>query len=130
MPFKQTDLITRILNDLNVVGLGQAPQAEVQADMVARTTSIVNDLNARRIAYLPDIDQIDDGVFESLVTLLNAVIGPGYGRAAVDVLTIERLEDKIKSASRPTAARRTLSVDPMLRQGGRGMAGRFNGVTG
>jgi hypothetical protein len=119
MSYTQAELIARIVLDLNIAGLGQTPEANVMADLAARTQSLADDLNARRIAYLPDVDQIPDGAFEALVTYMCAMIGPGYGRSGVDQPTKELLEENIKSALRPTAARRTLSTDPFLRQGSR-----------
>jgi hypothetical protein len=130
MPQTQASLITRILTDLNIVGLGQAPDANVQADLSARTQSIADDLNARGVIYLPDIDQIPDGAFESLVAYMCAVIGPGYGRQNVDQATRELLEDDLKSALRPSAARRTLSTDPFLREGSRHGGMPFNWTSG
>ena len=126
MSYTQAELISRILLDLNIVGLGQTPEAVVQADLVARTQSLADDLNGRRIAYLPDVNQIPDGAFEAMVAYMCAMIGPGYGRAGVDQATKELLEDNIKSALRPTAPRRTLSTDPFLRQGNRHGGMPFN----
>src|SRR5271165_4658535 len=99
--YTQTQLIARIVLDLNIAGLGQAPEANVQADLAARTQSLADDLNARSVAYLPDVNQIPDGAFEVLIAYMCAMIGPGYGRAGVDQSTKELLEDNIKSALRP-----------------------------
>jgi hypothetical protein len=124
--YTQDQLVSRILLDLNIAGLGQTPEASVQADLAARTQALADDLSGRRVAYLPDINQIPDGAFEALVAYMGAMIGPGYGRAGVDQATKELLEENIKSALRPTAPRRTLSTDPFLRQGSRHGGMPFN----
>jgi len=124
--YTQAQLISRVLLDLNIVGLDQTPEASVQADLAIRTQSLADDLNGRRVAYLPNINQIPPGAFEALVAYMCAMIGPGYGRAGVDQATKELLEDNIKSALRPSAPRRTLSTDPFLRQGSRHGGMPFN----
>jgi hypothetical protein len=131
--YTQAQLVNRIMLDLNIVGLGQAPDPNVQADIVARTVSLAGDLRARSIAYLPEIesgDSIPGGAFEAIVAYMCAAIGPGYGRQAVDQTTRELLEENIKSALRPSAPRRTLSTDPFLRQGSRHGGMPFNWIEG
>src|SRR5690242_5766151 len=113
------DLVNRILSDLNVVGLGQTPSDEDFATVAARITTIAAELTARGITYLPDVDSIDDTLYEPLVELMTAKIGTSYGRPAPDPATILMLEERLKEVSRPAATRRTLQTDPLLREGNR-----------
>jgi len=126
----QNDLIDRIVSDLNIAGIGVDLEPAVLEDLIGRTQSLADDLNARRIAYIPDVNQLDDGAFESIVIFMAAMIGPGYGRQAIDPATKEIMENAIKSACRTTAPRRTLSTDPFLRQGSRRVYSPFTFTNG
>lgn len=114
MPYTATQLVTTVALDLNVIGVGEPLAAEDEDLLMRRCKALVADLQQRAVLYLPDLEQIADGLFEPLVAVLAMRLGPGYGRPPPNPLEIEAGEDRIKSASRPVAARRTLQLDPAL----------------
>jgi hypothetical protein len=115
MAQNQTKLVNRVLLDMNVVGLGQTVPAEVFADINSRVDTIIAELNGRNVANI-DPDNIDDALFEPLVEYLIAKAGPGYGRNAVDAITLSLIEDRMKDVVRSTP-RIPLKTDRVLRQG-------------
>lgn len=123
MPYTSAQLTNTVALDLNVIGVGEVLAAEDEDLLARRCKALVADLQHRAVVYLPDLDQIADGLFEPLVAVLVMRLGPGYGRPPLPASEIEAAEDRIKSASRPTAAQRTLQIDPALL--GRG-GGRFD----
>jgi len=127
MPYTSTQLVNTVALDLNVIGIGETLSAEDEDLLARRCKALAADLQQRAVLYLPDLDQIVDGLFEPLVAVLVLRLGPGYGRPPSGVLELEAAEDRIKSASRPIAARRTLQIDPALL--GR-RAGAFNAKNG
>jgi hypothetical protein len=100
--------------DLNVIGVGETLAAEDEDLLARRCKALVADLQHRAVVYLPDPEQIADGLLEPLAAVLVMRLGPGYGRPPANALDIEAAEDRIKSAARPAAARRTLQIDPAL----------------
>jgi hypothetical protein len=112
--FTLTQLVNTVALDLNVIGVGEALAAEDEDLLARRCKALVADLQQRAVIYLPDIEQVADGLFEPLVAVLVLRLGPGYGRPLPNALELEAAEDRIKSVARPVAARRTLQIDPML----------------
>jgi hypothetical protein len=115
-------LVSRVLSDLNAIGLGQDAEAEVSAEVSARITTILAELNARTVIYVQSADSIDDAIFEALVEYMVAKLGPSFGRPETPFMEILLIEDRLKDIKRPAPTKRTLSTDPMLRQGGLGAA--------
>ncbi len=114
MPYTSTQLVNTVALDLNVIGVGETLAAEDEEMLARRCKALVADMQNRAVLYLPELEQIVDGLFEPLVAVLVMRLGPGYGRPPAAGLEIEAAEDRIKSAARPAAARRTLQIDPML----------------
>lgn len=112
----QDQLVNRVLLDMTVIGLGQTASDEVYEDVSGRCETIVAELNSRDVVNI-DLEQIDDGLFEPLIEYIIAKAGPGYGRGELDPVHLAMIEDRIKEVVRPVAARKTLSTDPILRQG-------------
>lgn len=114
MSFTSTQLINTVALDLYVIGVGEAISAEDEDLLDRRCRALIADMQGRNILYLPNIEEIPDGLFEALVAALVLRLGPGYGRPMPGPLDTDAVEDRIKAASRPTAARRTLSLDPSM----------------
>lgn len=112
----RADLVNRVLLDMDVVGLGQIASDDIYSDIDGRIDTIVAELNGRDVVNI-DLEEIDDALFEPLIEFIIAKAGPGYGRAAVDYVTISLIEDRMKDVARATAPRKTLSTDSVLRQG-------------
>src|SRR5215468_3126537 len=117
------DVITALLLDLNVMGLGEAAPAEEQSFVDSRLSGMLDDLVARRKLFITDDAQIPDPCFEPLLACLVLRFGPKFGRAEPALADIIAAEDRLKTASAPVAPRPTLELDPALR---RGTVGRFN----
>ena len=117
------DVITALLLDLNVMGLGEAAPAEEQSFVDSRLSGMLDDLVARRKLFITDDAQIPDPYFEPLLACLVLRFGPKFGRAEPALADIIAAEDRLKTASAPVAPRPTLELDPALR---RGTVGRFN----
>ena len=65
----ENDLITKILEKLQIVPEGQAPEADDTARVEANLPSLLNELAAREIVYVPDINSIPDEWFLSLAKI-------------------------------------------------------------
>lgn len=113
----ERELVNRVLSDLSVSSAGNEAEVEDFDDIQQRVETIVAELNVRKVAYVPDTDQIPDELFESLVEYIIAKAGPGYGRAVVGQLDLQVIEDRMREICRAQAPRRTLSTDPILRRG-------------
>ena len=62
----QADLTQKILENLQVVPEGQAPEVEDTARINRNLPTLINELAAREIVYVPDITNIPDQWFLSL----------------------------------------------------------------
>ena len=109
------DVVTALLLDLNVMGLGEAAPAEEQSHVDARLDGMLDDLVARRKLFITDAAQVPDPCFEPLIACLVLRFGPKFGRAEPALTDIIAAEDRLKAASAPIAPRPTLELDPALR---------------
>jgi len=119
----QTDIVNRVALDLNVMGLGQGIEAEVEADIRTRVATVLAELNARLGLYIPDLDDTPDEVFETFCDYIKKRIGDGYGRPAATEMELLAVEARIKQILRPPGSRKSLTIDPALTGYPRG---RFN----
>ena len=113
----EDDIVDRVASDLSLVGSGLSAEAEEDADIRQRLTTIVAELNARKVLYVPDLDAVPDEVFEPLVEYVVLKAGPGYGRPAAAQAELDAIEDRMRDITRSVAPRRTLTTDPMFRHG-------------
>jgi len=111
------DVITALLLDLNVMGLGEAAPAEEQNFVDTRLTGMLDDLVARRKLFITDDARIPAPCFEPLLACLALRFGPKFGRAEPALADIIAAEDRLKAASAPVAPRPTLELDPVQRRG-------------
>lgn len=127
MTWNRQQFVNAVLLDLNVIALNQAPSSEDYDAVSQRLDTLMADLQARGKAYVPDLEEIADEMVEPLRDLVTLRLGPGYGRNPAGIADIIAAEDRVKTASRPPATRRTLGTESILRQG---VTGRFNYTTG
>lgn len=120
-------LITALAVEIDMVGIGQPLSDEEQTYLSDRVSGLVADAQARKILYLPNLDQIPDQVFEPLMAMLAARLSAGTGGQPVSEAEMELIESRVRDVTRPMAPRRTLQTDIGL-LGRRG--GYFNPVTG
>src|SRR5262249_14698368 len=111
------DVVTALLLDLNVMGLGEAAPAEEQGFVDSRLNGMLDDLVARKKLFVTDDTQIPDSCFEPLLACLALRFGPKFGRSEPALADIIAAEDRLKAASAPVAPRPTLELDPVLRRG-------------
>jgi len=119
MTWNRQQFVNALLLDLDIVALGQAPADEEYEAADARLDTIVAELYARRVLYLPDLDQIPDEVVEPFRAIVALMLGPAYGKPPVDAVTQEVAEMRLKAVSQPPRTRRTLSTEGVLRHGAR-----------
>ncbi len=62
----RADLVTKILEKLQIVPEGQAPEVEDQARVDRNLPSLMSALAAREMVYVPDLDNIPDAWFLDL----------------------------------------------------------------
>jgi hypothetical protein len=117
MVWDRQQFVNGVALDLDVVGLGDAPADEDYDAIDTRLDTLVADLTSRGKLYLPDLDEIADELVEPLRDYVVLRLGPSYGRPQADPVAIVFAEDRLKEVSRPPRTRRTLSTDPILRQG-------------
>lgn len=108
------ELIDDVAVDLNMTGLGQPLAGEDQAYLSSRISSLTAELIARNICYLPNLDQIPDGVYEPIMAYMIARLSSGTGGPIVPETEVELIENRIKSATRPMTGRNRLRTDPIL----------------
>ena len=80
MPRTQNDLIQRSLEMLNALAAGQSPSPEDGQNIRGHIASTLPRLEARGILYVPEVEEIDDEVFEDLATLVADSARPSYGQ--------------------------------------------------
>ena len=65
----QNDLVIKILEKLKIVPEGQAPETDDIARVESNLQSVINELAAREIVYVPDLTAIPDQWFMSLAKI-------------------------------------------------------------
>jgi hypothetical protein len=65
----QADLIQQILENLQIVPQGQAPEQDDVDRVEKNLPSLLSELAGREILYVPDIENIDDTIFLSLAKI-------------------------------------------------------------
>lgn len=75
----QADLVVAILEDLMILEVGQSVAPEDSEAITRRLQPKVEELNAKEIAYIPDIDSIDDEYFLPLVRIMAYECAKAFG---------------------------------------------------
>ena len=104
----QADLVTKILENLGIVPAGQAAEVEDVSTVDANLPSLIRELAAREIVYVPDLTNIPDVWFLSLAKIgayeLRSEFGvTGEFEAALKVGNEEAIGNlKVMTRGRPT----------------------------
>jgi len=104
----QADLIAKILEKLNVVPEGQAPEVEDSARVARNLPSLIEELAAREIVYVPDLENIPDPWFLSLASISAYELRNEFGVTGEFEATLQRgnveaiLKLKEMTRGRPT----------------------------
>jgi len=100
------DLVDRALDVLGVLASGQAPATEDVARVDGYVDTTIADLLDRDVVYIPDSEEIEEGVFDDLAKVLANNCREGFGLASDPALPAiaAAAENKlrIKSAQGPT----------------------------
>lgn len=88
MAATRQDLIERALRNLGALPQGQSPDAETQASMTALIDGMLDELEARDVLYLKDIDlfDMDDKYLQPLGHILAWRAAPEFGAASDQAL--------------------------------------------
>lgn len=90
-----SDLKTEVLEELGVLGAGQAAAPEDDNAVDKRVAPVVADLAARGIVYIPDTNDIDDAVFVWLVKVMAENVAPKFGRST-DAAVLQFCERQLR----------------------------------
>lgn len=95
---------------------GQNPAADEVDRVYAAIDRVLPALARLKYVYISDTEQIDDAYMEDLAVIVSEAIIKTRGP---DVAAIERSQDRLKKMQAPQRARRTLQIEPILRDVGR-----------
>lgn len=104
----RADLVVKILEKLGVVPEGQAPEVEDTARVDRNLPSLFNELAAREIVYVPDIEAIPDMWFLSLAKIAAYELRNEFGVTGEFEGTLSRANEegilaiKVMTRGRPT----------------------------
>jgi hypothetical protein len=101
----QSELITKALSLINVVGAGQSPSAEDVATVEAVIEPLLAELSANGVVYVADSDAIDDSIFLPLARRLALEVAPDFDFTINDIdAAITRAENRLRrlNATQPT----------------------------
>lgn len=86
----QADLVQKILEKLGVVPEGVAPNVEDTARVMANLPSVIEELAARQIVYVPDIENIPGQWFLSLAKVCAYELRDEFGIAGEQLADLTR----------------------------------------
>ena len=104
----QADLVIKILEKLMIVPEGQAPETDDIARVEGNLQSVINELAAREIVYVPDFSAIPDQWFMSLAKVCAYEMRDEFGIAGESLATVTAansegiLNLKVMTRGRPT----------------------------
>lgn len=113
----QADLVLAIAENLGVVAAGQSVSAEDSEVIVRRLSPKNEELNARAICYIPDLDDIEDAFFLPLASVMAAELAGAFGivgsqKQALDAAAIKG-EAALRDVVRPRGTRQMLNIEPL-----------------
>jgi hypothetical protein len=74
----RADLVNRAAKFLGKLVAGQALADEDYASINDEIPSIVENLNARGIAYIPDVEEYEEAIFLPLARIVAAIVAPDF----------------------------------------------------
>lgn len=113
----KADLVREVLGELFSLASGQTPSAEDTAWVEQRIDPTLAALAQRNVIYIPDADDIADGVFDALVAYLTEICGPKFGRPR-DIAAKSAAERELRTLQRiGKGTGQNLKTDRVLRAG-------------
>ena len=118
------ELATRALEELRLIGEGQAASANEDAKALAMIPRLLEGLRQRRVYAHQNTHLFNDDVFEPLAMLLAEALAPSLGSRPKDPSTIKTNEDDLRNIQKQPLVRNEMRADPALLRTERE---RFNG---
>lgn len=111
----QAELVQTIAENLGVVAAGQSVSAEDNEVIVRRLEPKNEELNARAICYIPDLDDIDDAFFLPFAAVMAAELAGAFGiigsqKQALNAEAIKG-EAALRDVVRPRGTRQMLNIE-------------------
>ena len=111
----QAELVLAIAENLGVVAAGQSVSAEDNEVIVRRLEPKNEELNARAICYIPDLDDIDDAFFLPFAAVMAAELAGAFGiigsqKQALNAEAIKG-EAALRDVVRPRGTRQMLNIE-------------------
>lgn len=111
----QAELVLAIAENLGVVAAGQSVSAEDNDVIVRRLEPKNEELNARAICYIPDLDDIDDAFFLPFAAVMAAELAGAFGiigsqKQALNAEAIKG-EAALRDVVRPRGTRQMLNIE-------------------
>lgn len=111
----QAELVQTIAENLGVVAAGQSVSAEDNEVIVRRLDPKNEELNARAICYIPDLDDIDDAFFLPFAAVMAAELAGAFGiigsqKTQLDAAAVKG-EAALRDVVRPRGTRQMLNIE-------------------
>jgi len=114
----QAELIVAILEDLVVLSAGQSVAQEDADVIIRRLSPKVEELNAKDIAFISDLDAIDDAMFLPLVKIMAAEVCPAFGIKGADRDRLQKAammaEDVLRDVVANNGSMQMLGTEPAI----------------
>jgi len=111
----QAELVVAIAENLGVLAAGQSVSAEDNVVIVRRLQPKNEELNARAICFIPDLDDIEDAFFLPFAAVMAAELAGAFGiigsqKQALDAAAVNA-ERTLRDVVRPRGTRQMLAVE-------------------
>jgi len=111
----QADLVLAIAENLGVVAAGQSVSAEDNIVIVRRLQPKNEELNARAICYIPDLDDIDDAFFLPFAAVMASELAAAFGIIGGQKTQLNqeatKAEAALRDVVRPKGTRQMLAIE-------------------
>jgi hypothetical protein len=111
----QAELVQAIAENLGVVGAGQGVTAEDSVIIVRRLQPKNEELNARAICYIPDLEDIEDAFFLPFAAVMAAELAGAFGIIGGQKQALEKdatkAEQTLRDVVRPRGTRQMLAIE-------------------
>lgn len=99
MPKTRADLVTRVLQELGAVAVGQQPAAEDVSLVDGNLEPVAAELAADEVVFIADLDQIDDAAFLPLAICVAQRMASDFG-VAMDAVKVAGAEARLRRMGR------------------------------
>lgn len=115
-PFRtQNDLITRVLDIMGVLSVGQSIDPEDYAKVQSNLDSWVRKLAADEIVYIADVNNIPSVWFEDVAAIIAGLAAPSFGITGQDLVDLVNNGLGGATGTKPGSGAAAASLKLMLR---------------